>query len=368
MFDIKTTFDNVEKSGLDKDKPLDFPISNTDVTKAGQTIRSYMNNKDLEGRSEEGFLNALLVLRKYRENHAPCLKIFSNLLSEKLKRLNFDKKSIVSSRTKRLESISVKLTELSSTRLSQIEDIVGVRVTLPNMNALNTFVSDINGCEIRNSEHNEGMLKEHDYINKPKSDGYRGIHQIFKFKNNNKSFRIELQIRTKLQHEWATTVEVLSYLYKSNFKKGLGNKNCLEFLRLTSALFSIEEKSPVLDEFQEYGSSKICIELKKLSNRLDIIGEMEKPSAFTQDNESKKAKYYLVQLDLVSYRTSILAYADGKKANDDYYRLEKDHHNRFDTVLVSVDNMDKIKDAYPNYFLNSDEFINRYYQLMAKYG
>ena len=38
MLDIKTTFNNVEESGISKDVPLSFPISNSDVTRAGEVI------------------------------------------------------------------------------------------------------------------------------------------------------------------------------------------------------------------------------------------------------------------------------------------------------------------------------------------
>lgn len=46
MLDIKTTFNNVEESGISKDVPLSFPISNSDVTRAGDVIRSCMESSN----------------------------------------------------------------------------------------------------------------------------------------------------------------------------------------------------------------------------------------------------------------------------------------------------------------------------------
>jgi hypothetical protein len=49
------------------------------------------------------------------------------------------------------------------------------------------------------------------YIEKPKPDGYRGVHLIIKYrstaKREYKDQNIEVQIRSRLQHAWATAVE-----------------------------------------------------------------------------------------------------------------------------------------------------------------
>lgn len=370
MLDIKTTFNNVEESGISKDEPLSFPISNTDVTKAGEIIRSYMENTNLRTAKEEEFINALLILRKYRENHAPCLKIVSNLLKEKLERLEVDKESIIASRTKRLESISMKLVRLSSTRLSQMEDIVGIRVTLSNIESLENFINDEVHCEISNSNHIESKIRINDYIKIPKSDGYRGIHQIFRCKVKDKTFRLELQIRTKIQHEWATIVEILGSLYRSSFKAGEGEEKYLRFLQLTSVLFSIEEKSPPIPSYAELTPADVCIRLNELEKELKIIEKLKSVNSIKLLEKSFDAKYYLIQLDLESRETRVLHYSDGKRANEDYYRLEKTYKesDKFDVVLVSVDDVNKIEEAYPNYFLDSSSFIKRYSNLLMKYS
>lgn len=52
-----------------------------------------------------------------------------------------------------------------------------------------------------------------DYISTPKESGYRSLH--LKYKNKNKyrpdydGLQIEIQLRTKLQHIWATAVETM---------------------------------------------------------------------------------------------------------------------------------------------------------------
>ena len=79
-----------------------------------------------------------------------------------------------------------------------------------------------------------------DYIEKPQKSGYRGIHLVFEFynvpvSNENdqywKSLQIEMQIRTELQHAWATGVEIVSVMRGENLKAGQGDKGWLELFR-----------------------------------------------------------------------------------------------------------------------------------------
>lgn len=373
VLDIKTTFEHVEESDVHQETPLSFSISNSAVTKAGKTIRTYMNHSDsndLHNISEEQFTNALIILRKYRESHTPCLVILSSLLQKKLERLDISKNTIISSRTKRLESISMKLVRFPTTRLSQLDDLVGIRVTLPDMQSLNKFTKDDVFCEIINSYYIDNYIKTHDYIHEPKSDGYRGIHQVFSCKVKDKDFKIELQIRTKIQHEWATIVEILGSLNEVSFKTGEGQEDYLYFLKLTSVLFSIEEKCPVIPSYEQLTPAEVCLELNKLERELKIIEKLKGVNAISFSEENREAKYYLIQLDLKFRETSILPYSDEQKANESYFRLEKTYQDsdRFDVVLVSVGDVNKIKEAYPNYFLDSNSFIERFNKLLIKYS
>ena len=158
--DIRTTFEDIEiedikESDVNQETPLSFPISKGAITKSGDIIRSYMKELDSTSKntiSEEEFRDALFILKRYRENHIPSLKYFSALLEGKLKRLQVFEQSIVSSRSKRLESIANKLVVRPTMRLAQMDDLVGIRVTLPDMEVLDQFIHDTYNCEIINSD------------------------------------------------------------------------------------------------------------------------------------------------------------------------------------------------------------------------
>ena len=53
---------------------------------------------------------------------------------------------------------------------------------------------------------------------------------------------IEVQFRTKLQHTWATAVEMMGIYTKSNLKSSQGNKDILRFFLLVSSIFAMIEK------------------------------------------------------------------------------------------------------------------------------
>lgn len=377
--DIRTTFEDIEiedikESDVNQETPLSFPISKGAITKSGDIIRCYMKELDSTYEntiSEEEFRDALFILKRYRENHIPSLKYFSALLEGKLKRLKVFEQSIVSSRSKRLESIANKLVVRPTMRLAQMDDLVGIRVTLPDMEVLDQFIHDTYNCEIVNSDCIFDDFHTTNYISEPKPDGYRGIHQIFKCKaDGNSYFKLELQIRTKIQHEWATVVEILGSLQRVSFKAGQGNESYLRFLELSSVLFSIEEGSPVIAAYAKLTPSDICFKLDILDKKLQIIEMLRGFTSIPSPKQSVKAKYYLIQLNLYTHETKVLPYDDERDANEDYVRLEQEYQrsNNFDVVLVSVDDVNKIKEAYPNYFLDSNDFISRYTKLLVKYS
>ncbi len=376
---ISTTFHNIEihaENGVEEETPFSFSLSNTAINKAGNVIRCYMleskeNKNSITNTSQEDFINALLILRSYREYHLPYLKLMENLLTHKLNRLNILEKSIIASRSKRLESISSKLLRRPTMRLSQMDDMVGLRVTFANMHDLQCFIDDTMHCEIQNHQRIDNKIRENNYINSPKEDGYRGIHRVFKYQtDDNRIIRVELQLRTKIQHEWATIVEILGSLKQTSFKTGEGEDTHRQFLELSSVLFAIEEELPVIANYSSLTPTEICTKLREMDKELQIIQTLESVKSIPLDSDDKQDKYYLLLLNLDSRTTTVIAYNDELTANEAYGRLERDYKetHQFNVALVSVTDINKIKDAYPNYFLHTENFISRFRWLLQKYS
>lgn len=142
------------------------------------------------------------------------------------------------------------------------------------------------------------------------------------------------------------------------------------FLRLTSVLFSFSENTPVISAYKELTGTEVSEHLNALDNELKVIDKLKEVSSLIQSNESYESSYYLIKLDIKNHVTEIVQYNDENEANDKYVILERKYQNsdRFDVVLVSIDDFKKIKDAYPNYFLNANDFVDRFVTLIEQYS
>ena len=83
-----------------------------------------------------------------------------------------------------------------------------------------------------------------DYITKPRSSGYRGVHLIVCYDSRD----IEVQLRTQTMHQWAIAVERLSGRIQGDLKGGRGPAELLEWLEGASQAMAIEEAGEVVDQ------------------------------------------------------------------------------------------------------------------------
>lgn len=178
--------------------------------------------------------------------------------------------------------------------------------------------------------------------------------------------QIEVQIRTKLQHYWATAVETLGVIEKSSFKTRIGDEKFKQFFRLSSALFSIREKQTILESLRDKSPKEIAQEFSSLQEELDVF---DKLAAFTSvvkatsGVENKKANgYYLLILDTDKKTTSFIPFAaDQLQLAEQMYMLmegkEKNNPN-IDVVLAAAGDMKDLRTAYPNYFVDTKSFIS----------
>jgi hypothetical protein len=213
------------------------------------------------------------------------------------------------------------------------------------------------------------LHKEQDYISNPKPSGYRGVHLIYKYGSDKstdfKDMRIEIQIRTLLQHAWATAVETVGTFIKMPLKSSLGDTGWLRFFALMGSAMAIAEGKPVVP-----GTSEKIEELKDeiilLSKKLDVETHLftfrHSIQVMSSNKKLANAYYYLLDLDPDEGRVIIKAYTQNqlKTASADYMTLEKRiTDGKRDAVLVSADSVKALKLAYPNYYLDTDIFLQQ---------
>jgi hypothetical protein len=266
---------------------------------------------------------------------------------------------VIARRLKRIESIRIKLSRFTTMRLSTLQDIAGVRVVLKDGLALDEAFTKLRGLSSRN------ILKRVDnYHKNPKADGYRGVHLIYQ---NESSKLIEIQLRTKLEHIWATAVETYGELQNTSFKTGEGDGEWKVFFKLLSSYFSIHENCSPLEEHIKLSKNQIKRKLLKVIKELNVI---EKLNASTNSietiiskyNESgRTGKYALLELDLKQNKTFIEIFnkKDVNKAIEIYTRKELEYKKNAqrNIVFVNIQSLDSIKKSYPNYFLDTQKLL-----------
>jgi len=330
--------------------------SNNQIKSAGKILKEPSNYTP----SEIAF--AQTVLTYWRTIHSYPINTFQATLRDKLKRLRFNG-ALVAQRLKRVVSIVSKLERFPNMKLSTMQDIAGLRAIVKNVTQVRVLEQNYKDSNFKH------ILKDNkDYIHAPAPSGYRGVHLIYQYVGNHKELnglRIELQIRSKIQHIWATAVETMGTFLESSLKSSQGPKDWLEYFALVSAGFSIMEQCPIPNKFEGIDPKAIFQRIVNDSGRLKVE---ENLSAFTVAAEqiAKKrvnSKYNLIVLNIKKRVVRVTKYSARQleQANIDYTNIERQINQDapIQAVLVSTGSIDSLRKAYPSYFLDTREYLKK---------
>lgn len=355
--------------------------SRSRVQRAGKILRA----------SDEPFneIEAMEVLNNWKAAHerpmATILKTVKKYSNE------ISNESTIVQRRKRTESILLKLNQQPKLDLARMQDLVGFRIVFrdddskKNLAHIDELIKKISSGRMLSR-----VSRLTNYIEKPRESGYRSVHAIFKYnsiyypKHNN--MQVELQIRTKIQHSWATAVETIGMFERSHLKQGLGDENWLEFFRIMSLLMSIEEGTHESNTEEKNDLKErlrnISITINAREN-LQMIMLQNKVLEVSYKKIMRKMRgetgYMLVRLDRGALETEITETNDGKvkakrsqpieitgfpknaelEATDEYSRMEKEAHDNKDVfvLLAKAQDVKSLKNGFPNYFADIRDFI-----------
>ncbi len=330
--------------------------SKKDVQRAGEALV----NENLWDTEPELFKSSMDVLSEWRSDHANSLDYVTDLL----KKVSFkvDKKSIVVKRLKRMPSIITKLRRFRKMKLRNMQDIAGCRSILSTTKGVQKVKRELN---------KKREYKVRDYIKRPKPDGYRGIHLIGKFENkeNGINYPVEIQLRSKIQHSWATAVEIIDLFTNQALKSNEGKKEWLDFFKYISHEFSKLEKinNPII--------KNSLSESIKLAKKLSVYKKFEGYAGSLQviDSHVKKEVegYNLIKINFQKQTVAVVTFPLNQfnKATEEYLKYEKEAARKKDFIvaLVSSQSIDNLKEAYPNYFADSALFVYNLRQVEKKY-
>ncbi len=211
-------------------------------------------------------------------------------------------------------------------------------------------------------------MRVYDYVSAPKQDGYRSVHLVFKYRTKAKKLtvyndlRIEVQLRTRLQHAWATAVETVSTFTGQALKSNIGSADWKRFFALVGSAIAKREKRPSVPN-TPITSEESVTELKNLIQSLKIFSALEGWSATVRMVHPKKDDHiFLLILDTKEFTVQIRGFHRKNlgAASEAYLAAEKEHvdNPEIQVVLVSVESIQALRSAYPNYYLDTKQFIN----------
>lgn len=330
---------------MKKELDGDLQYTKSGVQKAGKSLLI----ENIINTDPDRYKECMDILSIWRSSHIDVLNNLSRELSVISHKV--DDESIVVSRLKRTPSIITKLRRNPKMNLDRMQDIAGCRSIVKSPK----YVS-----KVRKHLKLVYQLKETNYIDNPKPDGYRGVHLIGKHVSavDNKNYQVEIQVRTKLQHAWATSVEIVDLFTKQTLKSNIGQQDWKDFFKYAGDEFANIEGTP-----QNFDDSQV--QLAKLISKLNIykrFNAFRVTLNFIDENiSSNEHAYCLIKIDTVSNtgEVSLFSERESKEATNKYLAAEKESAKNPTLVsaLVNIASVGNLKEAFPNYFADSTLFI-----------
>lgn len=312
------------------------------------------------------------LAERWRACHAYPINTYQATLRTKLRLYSAD--PIVAQRLKRMPTIIDKLKRYPAMKLTTMQDIGGVRAILGSVTGVCKLVD-----QYQDSKRFAHELTDHkDYIQYPRSeDGYRSVHLVYKYKNilapSYDGLRIELQIRTRLQHTWATAVESWGTFLGQALKSRQGDQEWLDFFALISSAFAHREKAPLVPRFDNLSQKATEVAIAEAEAELGALTMMKGLSVAANEiyktGSAKGWFYHLIILNSLKRTVEIKPYDRDSfnQAVNEYGRVEAEAAKgaRIEPVLVSAGPLNKLRRAYPNFFLDINDFVRLVTRIVA---
>lgn len=343
----------VSLNGVNYVKP---DYSNTRVDKAAQALLNAVPG------SRE-YKESLVIINQWRSSHLWPLDKVRNTLKNRSSRV--DRGAITVQRLKRLSSIENKLIRLTGTRLTGMQDIGGCRAIVKNVDCVNRIVGLYEDARDRKRLDRSALVTERDYIHEPQDTGYRGVHLVIRYQSQGLETcswtgrKIEIQLRTRLQHNWATALESVSSFIGQQLKANLGDPQWLRFFALASGIFAVMERTSPVPGLPD--GDGLYTEILDLWNELNVRSVLHGIAVIGAPEPILPGmSRFVLKLDASTRVTTIFGFEqhDVIGANEKYNELEQEFARRsdIDVVLVKADDMRELKAGYPNYWADTTEF------------
>lgn len=303
---------------------------------------------------------AFPIIEQWRETHLHVLQEFNKQILFFFKEHDISY-SISSMRIKRMTSIESKLRNNidKGMKLGGMQDIGGIRFVFDTIDQLDR----VSQALVHFISEDFELIRKYDYIETPKESGYRSMHYVYRYRDTDPIYdglSIELQIRTKIQHSWAMAVETAGLISQTSLKADIADgSEWRGFFKLISALFAKEEGKPVHKDYREYSHKKFCTEYFKYDkhNLVDQLKALR--VTVSMDFDNVKDGYCVLTIDFVNKIVHALTFSKEREeeATKLFSQIERTINRDEAALMVGIEDMKEIKEAYPSYFLDTKNFL-----------
>jgi len=292
------------------------------------------------------------IVQRWRDSHAYVLNTFQSTLRRWIQN---DDVTLVQ-RLKRLSTIRDKLVTGRAADLSTMHDLAGCRLIFPDIDTLTSFRSRFHSKTT--ARHERVSQGKYDYLNAPKSTGYRGIHDVYRYRVAANSsgaswngLRVEIQYRTQAQHAWATAVEISDVLDNARIKfdRGVNERRERLFALCSEVIARTHEQR--YGPLQQLTDVEVLDELNAIEAELGVIARLKRLAASAVEVPKSKnlVLVFAEELEVKGFRSM-------KQALD--YRNQVEFLNpAWDSVFVRAEKPAEVAGAFRNYFRDAEQFV-----------
>jgi hypothetical protein len=253
-----------------------------------------------------------------------------------------------------------------------MQDIGGCRAIVQNIFRLKRLIKSYKSGTAKNPTRRHVLHKINDYIAEPKGDGYRSYHLVYRYcsvATKHRVFndlKIEIQLRTRLQHAWATAVETVGTFTGQPLKSGGGEQEWRRFFALMGSAIALREKcKPVPGT--PVDKKELVHELRELTHTLNVRAVLEgwrtSLNIVQSGRVSQDSVAFLLEIDPVAWQVSFGGFSKNQleQASELYLKREKELAVKpipgAQVVLASANSLRALRSAFPNYYLDTRVFI-----------
>lgn len=349
------------------------PKSKREVNRAGKAIAQGLGTDD-----------DLEIVDQWRAAHGYVINTFQIFFKRRVQKINPDIE--FAQRLKRRSTVIDKIARRHPdgrplmSDVTSMQDFAGCRLIFEKLTDLSNFRDYVHSS--KSMEHVAHKLRhdpsKYDYINHPKSSGYRGIHDVYahyprahrrgsKESEPWQGLLVEVQYRTRVQHAWATALEISDIVDGQKTKFDLDDTDRVRFFALASEILARYHEG-ISNAMVESTTEDLCAEFGRLEKSLNILQRLHAlkvSGGFDKIRRHNVLNVYKgedgnLNLEILTFSSPADAI---EKASD----LEN-NSDSLNAVYVRADNPSQVRSAYRNYFNDPVDFVRLVNEALSNNG